>query len=90
MRAADECLLMTQLGVRQDTRDEAMAAIRSLIDHVVVTPEDDRLRIDLRGELATIMQFASAKQKPTAEVRDGLAQLKLVAGVGFEPTTFRL
>jgi hypothetical protein len=26
------------------------------------------------------MQFASAKQKPAAEVRDGLAQLKLVAG----------
>ncbi len=63
-----------------DTRDEAMAAIRALIDRIVVTPEDDELRVDLHGELATIMQFASPKQKPATEVRDGLAQLKLVAG----------
>ncbi len=73
-----------------DTRDEAMAAIRALIDRIVLTPEEEELRVDLYGELATILQFASGKEKPAAEVRDGLAQLKLVAGVGFEPTTFRL
>jgi DNA invertase Pin-like site-specific DNA recombinase len=66
-----------------DTGDEAMAPIRALIDRIVVTPEDDELRVDLYGELATILQFASGKEKPAAEVRDGLAQLKLVAGAGF-------
>ncbi len=73
-----------------DTQHEAMAAIRALIDHITLTPEDGKLRIDLYGELATILQFAAGKEKPAAEVRDGLVQLKLVAGVGFEPTTFRL
>ena len=63
-----------------DTRDEAMAAIRALIDRIVVTPEDEELHVDLYGELATILQFASGKEKPAAEARDGLAQLKLVAG----------
>ncbi len=56
-----------------DTRDEVMAAIRALIDRIVVTPENDDLRVDLHGELATILQFASAKQNPATEVRDGLA-----------------
>ena len=63
-----------------DTRDEAMAAIRALIDRISLTPENNELRVDLYGELATILQFASGKEKPAAEVRDGLAQLKLVAG----------
>jgi hypothetical protein len=63
-----------------DTRDEAMTAIRALIDRITLTPENSELRVDLYGELATIMQFASGKEKPAAEVRDGLAQLKLVAG----------
>jgi hypothetical protein len=66
-----------------DTRDEAVAAIRALIDRIVLTPEEEELRVDLYGELATILQFASGKEKPAAEVRDGLAQLKLVAGAGF-------
>ena len=56
------------------------AAIRALIDHITLTPEDGKLRIDLYGELATILQFAAGKEKPAAEVHDGLAQLKLVAG----------
>ena len=73
-----------------DTQHEAMAAIRALIDHITLTPEDGKLRIDLYGELATILLLASGNEKPAAEVRDGLVQLKLVAGVGFEPTTFRL
>ena len=72
-------------SVSFDTRDEAMAAIRALIDRIVVTPEDDELRVDLHGELATILQFASAKQKPAAEVRDGLPQFKLVAGARYQP-----
>ncbi len=67
----------------EDTRGEAMAAIRALIDRIVVTPEEGELRVDLYGELATILQFASGKEKPAAEVRDGLVQLKLVAGAGF-------
>ena len=43
---------LSALVERPETRDEAMAAIRSLIEAVVLTPEASELRIDLRGDLA--------------------------------------
>ena len=70
-----------------------MDAIRALIDEVVLTPETDELRIDLKGELATILRLCQGAQKPQkpAAFGDGLEeQIKLVAGAGFEPATFRL
>ena len=54
---------------------------------LVVEDPDATLPVAIDGRLPP---GASSKEKPAAEVRDGLAQLKLVAGVGFEPTTFRL
>ncbi len=56
----------------------------------MLTPEDGELRIDLEGELAGILAMSSGGKKPAAATRGGLEQIKLVAGVGFEPTTFRL
>ena len=85
----DKVAALHRLLETPDTKDEAMAAIRSLIDRIVLTPEADQLRVDLHGEIAGILRLCDASKKP-AEISDGLAQLKLVAGVGFEPTTFRL
>ncbi len=49
------------------------------------------LRIELRGELAGILALAADSKKPGGLSAAGLAaQIKMVAGVGFEPTTFRL
>ncbi len=48
------------------------------------------LQIDLHGELAAILNLCRDSKKPAAEIRDGLEQIKLVAGAGFEPATFRL
>jgi site-specific DNA recombinase len=74
-----------------DTRDEAFELIRSLIDEIRLVPEDGRLRLELRGELAGILALAADKKKPGGLSATGLAQqIKMVAGVGFEPTTFRL
>ncbi|MBT7110038.1 MAG: hypothetical protein HN941_04205 [Proteobacteria bacterium] len=42
---------------------EAMDAIRSLIDEIVLTPEDGELRIDLKGDLAGILAMASKNTK---------------------------
>ena len=67
---------------------EAFGVIRGLIDEITLTPEDDRLRVDLKGDLAAILALG-AKKKPAGDT-GGLEQVKLVAGVGFEPTTFRL
>jgi site-specific DNA recombinase len=54
-------------------------------------PEDGQLRLELRGELAGILALAADNKKPGGLSATGLAQqIKMVAGVGFEPTTFRL
>ena len=74
----------------EETRDEAMELIRSLVDAIVLTPENGELRIDLNGELAGILALAAESKRPAGAIADGQEQIKMVAGVGFEPTTFRL
>jgi site-specific DNA recombinase len=78
--------------LREDgTRDETFELIRSLIDEIRLVAEDGQLRLELRGELAGILALAADKKKPGGLSATGLAQqIKMVAGVGFEPTTFRL
>ena len=73
-----------------ESRTEAFELIRSLVDEIVLTPENDDLRVDLKGDLAAILTIAQNGRKPATISRDGLEQIKMVAGVGFEPTTFRL
>jgi hypothetical protein len=82
-------------GVQQVLGDEAarpqvVEIIRSLIDRIEVYPGKERGHCDVLivGALAQIIAFA--QQKTTAaSLGDGGTSL-LVAGVGFEPTTFRL
>ncbi len=62
------------------TREEASEAIRALIDKVVLTPVAGELQIDLHGALAAILGLCRDSKKPATEVRDGLEQVKLVAG----------
>ncbi|MCZ6679109.1 MAG: recombinase family protein [Candidatus Poribacteria bacterium] len=71
----------------EDLRLEAMDAVRSLIDHIGVHPGNKRgeCGLTLVGALAGILSFATNKYT----TRKGGTNL-LVAGVGFEPTTFRL
>ncbi|PKQ00466.1 MAG: resolvase, partial [Alphaproteobacteria bacterium HGW-Alphaproteobacteria-12] len=66
-------------------------AIRALVDQVTLVPENGELTIVLKGDLAAMLSFA-ANKKPGSISGTGLlaSQVSLVAGVGFEPTTFRL
>ena len=68
----------------------AKEQIRSLIETVTLHPVEGALQVELRGELAAMLQLCADSKKPLTEVREGLLQLKLVAGRGFEPLTFRL
>ena len=68
---------------------QAQQAIRDLIDKVVLTPVEGALRIDLHGEVAAILQFSAAGKKGRFQLGGKAEQLVMVAGVGFEPTTFR-
>ena len=72
------------------TRDEAMELIRSLIEAIVLVPDQGSLEIEFRGELAAILAYGEDRYKPGRTDRDLAEQIKMVAGVGFEPTTFRL
>jgi len=74
----------------ESTRDEAMELIRSLIEAIVLIPDDGRLRVEVRVDLAAILAFGEGRKNPGREDRDSAEQIKVVAGVGFEPTTFRL
>ena len=73
-------------------RAEAFERIRELIAGVVFVPEGDELAIHLRGELVSILELCACSdaKKPPAGLTEEALQIKLVAGVGFEPTTFRL
>jgi site-specific DNA recombinase len=72
------------------TRPEAAEILRGLIDAIELRPGKSRYDILLRGDLAGILTLAINSKKPATLSRDGLSQVALVAGVGFEPTTFRL
>ena len=74
-----------------DTRSEATEALRGLVDAIVLTPDQTReaLQIELRGNLAAMLG-ATVQSKRSPETDDLSLQVSLVAGVGFEPTTFGL
>ncbi len=77
-----------------DTRSEAADLLRSLIDRIVLHPDADAPNgheIELFGELVAILSFRVGElpETPKARLMGGLFGI-LVAGVGFEPTTFRL
>lgn len=78
---------------QEDTRDEAAGLIRGLVDEIILHPLDGSLQIELKGDLATLVGFADQydpdTKKPGSTGEPGCTKW-LVAGVGFEPTTFRL
>jgi site-specific DNA recombinase len=76
----------------EDTRTEAADILRGLIDRITVTPnlETGELVVSLEGNLAGILSLSNANKKVASLSEDDVLQIKLVAGVGFEPTTFRL
>jgi site-specific DNA recombinase len=75
----------------KENRAEAADILRSLIDRIELKPNHRRkLEINLYGHLAGIISLAGNKNAPLDPNEPSIQQVKLVAGVGFEPTTFRL
>ena len=73
-----------------DTITQANEAIRQLIEKVRLVPEGNTLNIELFGELAALISLGTGPndKRPLADAKG--VQVTLVAGAGFEPTTFRL
>lgn len=82
---------MASIGDVLDEEAQAAArdVIRSLVCEIVIQPDNGHYRIEIKGDLASILNLASRKHK--SPLREGAnVQLNLVAGAGFEPATFRL
>jgi len=73
-----------------EIRQEASEALRSLIEEVRLVPEDGTLKIELFGELSALFALGQSRKRKHPRSGDPGVQITLVAGVGFEPTTFRL
>jgi site-specific DNA recombinase len=72
---------------RTEVRSEAAEAIRGLIREIRLIPKNDRLEIELVGDLPAILAFANATSR--RPVATGV-QITMVAGEGFEPPTLEL
>ena len=73
-----------------DHGHEAFEIVRGLVREVRIIPADGEITIELRGELAGILALAEGAKQSALSPEDLALQIKMVAGVGFEPTTFRL
>ena len=81
--------LVEALG-HEDTAS-AREQLRSLVETVTLYPDGKSQRVEVRGELAAILGLtASARGRSAAEPAMLAEQVKMVAGTGFEPVTFRL
>lgn len=69
-------------------RLKAGEVLRSLVKEIILTPKDDELLIDVRGDLSGILAVSLKRNTPAAEA--GVSQVEMVAGARFELTTFRL
>jgi site-specific DNA recombinase len=75
-------------GADDENRADAFRAIRELVEKVVIIPKGAPYKgydIEIHGQLAALLE---ASQRGT--MREPQSMVALVAGVGFEPTTFRL
>jgi site-specific DNA recombinase len=75
-------------------RTQAAEIVRKLIDRIELSPVirsgRKTLSVSLYGRLAGILAMATKAKAPLDESDAPVKVTKLVAGVGFEPTTFRL
>ena len=70
------------------TRQAAMEIVRTLVSRIVIFPGEKRgeVSIGLDGEIVPILQIA----RMADQAGDLGSMVKVVAGAGFEPATFRL
>jgi site-specific DNA recombinase len=67
----------------------AREALRGLIDQVVVAPTSEGFTIELVGDLAGILCVAAGQDHRGMAI-SGDPSVQHIAGLGFEPRTFRL
>ncbi len=90
----DQVAQLREALTDEDHREKAVEVMRGLIDSIDLIPVEEggkkTLAVSLRGKLAAILALGAGIKKPLEESGLEMRVTKLVAGVGFEPTTFRL
>ncbi|WP_327195000.1 recombinase family protein [Sphingomonas sp. LH128] len=95
---AEKVASLTRALSQPDESHDASEALRQLIEKIVLTPAPERgeMFATLHGELNTILRWVehqetckNAKGNRAKAGNTGVS-VSVVAGVGFEPTTFRL
>ena len=71
----------------REARDEALEILRGFIDRVTIKLLEHGFEIEIVGDIAKMI---AAPTSGTSEPIANESSVKVVAGVGFEPTTFRL
>ena len=72
-----EWMIDARDGLRDpDRRTDAMTALRAMVEEIVLTPEQGKLGIVLKDDLAAMLAAAS----PRSDSEDVQRQVKLVAG----------
>jgi len=75
---------LAQLLNCDQNRGEAAEIMRSLVDRIELTPNDQgKLEINLYGDLAGILAVAAKQNRPLDESDRIVQQVKVVAGAGF-------
>jgi site-specific DNA recombinase len=72
----------------EETRASAAEALRGLVDEIRVTPDGTGHAVEIVGELGALLRLSGIKSAAFRE--EAARSIKLVAGRGFEPLTFRL
>jgi hypothetical protein len=72
----------------EETRMIAAELVRSRFKEIILTPEEPGMQIDVRSDLPGIPSVSLNSKRPAGGA--GQLRIDVVAGVGFEPTTFRL
>ena len=75
---------------------ETRELVRGVVETIRLIPEKGRIRIAVQGELGAILRLADRLggarngKRPGVEAEALIEQIKMDAGTGFEPVTFRL
>ena len=69
-------------ALRDEDAGPAREVVRGLVEAIVLTPENGRLRVEVRGQLASILRLSGLANKKTPADGPGLLaeQIKMVAG----------
>jgi site-specific DNA recombinase len=74
-----------------EIRDEALQILRGLVERVSIGPTENGLEVEIVGEIAKMVELGSGNKAKRANLDEAMTRsVKVVAGRGFEPLTFRL